>query len=460
MAKKITQKEAEERVKQKCLEKGYTCGEFVYIGNDKTFLPLTCDKNHFWNTTHYNNFMMKNKGLCPICLGRYKTTESFIQEAKQKRTDLNFDYSKTEYVDSKTKVCIIDPDYGEFWITPGNFLYGYGNKQRAIDRVHDKQRHGTEDFLIKVKEKNFNINYDFSKTEYVDSKTKLCIIDPEYGEFWITPHSFLNGNCHKERGKQKSRELFAFSTEEFIIKAKEKFPDIEYNYSKVIYKNNSTKIIIIDPDYGEFKVTPASFFNGSCHPIKRKEIRRKAKIKSSEQFINDCKNRFPDINYDYSKVDYKTARTKVTIIDPEYGEFNITPNKFLSGQKHPNHSITGYNQYSSGYFYINKIIYDNNIYYKFGISNNYEKRFKQYNTNYLESLKYKCFYHEDGSIIFNIESIIKKNKKIKRKALPKNIFNDGYTETIHESNLNDILDIIKKYSLIEVPIYVDNEKSI
>ena len=35
-------------------------------------------------------------------------------------------YDKVEYIDNKTKVCIICPEHGEFWQTPGDHLKGRG----------------------------------------------------------------------------------------------------------------------------------------------------------------------------------------------------------------------------------------------------------------------------------------------------------------------------------------------
>ena len=33
--------------------------------------------------------------------------------------------------------------------------------------------------------------YDYSKVEYKGKDVKVCIICPEHGEFWQTPHSHL-----------------------------------------------------------------------------------------------------------------------------------------------------------------------------------------------------------------------------------------------------------------------------
>ena len=42
------------------------------------------------------------------------TTEEFIAKAKAVHGD-RYDYSKVKYVDSKTKICIICKEHGEFW---------------------------------------------------------------------------------------------------------------------------------------------------------------------------------------------------------------------------------------------------------------------------------------------------------------------------------------------------------
>ena len=46
-----------------------------------------------------------------------KTTKQFIEDAKQIHGD-TYDYSNVEYINAKTKVCIICPKHGEFWQTP------------------------------------------------------------------------------------------------------------------------------------------------------------------------------------------------------------------------------------------------------------------------------------------------------------------------------------------------------
>lgn len=53
------------------------------------------------------------------------TTETFIRRAKEVHGD-KYDYSKVEYANTNTKVCIICPIHGEFWQRASTHLEGRG----------------------------------------------------------------------------------------------------------------------------------------------------------------------------------------------------------------------------------------------------------------------------------------------------------------------------------------------
>jgi hypothetical protein len=125
-----------------------------------------------------------------------KTKEEFIQEATEKHEG-KYDYSKVVYVNTRTKVCIKCPEHGEFWQSPHNHLTGSGCPTCGIE----KQTSDKEDFIKKSREKHGE-NYDYSKVEYVGSFKKVCIICPEHGEFWKAPNQHLKGQgCQKCSGK-------------------------------------------------------------------------------------------------------------------------------------------------------------------------------------------------------------------------------------------------------------------
>ena len=52
----------------------------------------------------------------------YIATERFIEKARKIHGD-RYDYSKVDYVNNHTKVCIICPIHGEFWQTPSNHIH-------------------------------------------------------------------------------------------------------------------------------------------------------------------------------------------------------------------------------------------------------------------------------------------------------------------------------------------------
>lgn len=67
------------------------------------------------------------------------TQEEFIYRAREIHDD-KYDYSKVEYVNSSTKVCIICPIHGEFWQNSSHHLKGHGCKKCRDDksRINNK----------------------------------------------------------------------------------------------------------------------------------------------------------------------------------------------------------------------------------------------------------------------------------------------------------------------------------
>ena len=189
-----------------------------------------------------------------------------------------------------------------------------------------------EEFIKKANEVHDG-KYDYSKVKYVNNKTKVCIICPEHGEFWQTPHNHLRGNgcskCANEANGDKIRKRQTLKNEEFIKRANEKH-DNKYDYTKVEYEGANTKVCIICKEHGEFWQLPYVHTRGSgcpkCGQIATAERCRLSK----EDFIKKSRKVHGD-KYDYSKVDYVNAQTKVCIICPKHGEFWQTPSSHTRG---------------------------------------------------------------------------------------------------------------------------------
>lgn len=123
------------------------------------------------------------------------------------------------------------------------------------------------------------------------------------------------------------------TTEEFIEKARKIHGD-KYDYSKVEYKSATEKVIIICPIHGEFLQDPSNHLQRKGRTKCARERNHNARVKTTEEFINQATNIHGN-KYDYYKVIYRDAHSKVSIICPEYGIFLQTPNNHLNGNSCP-----------------------------------------------------------------------------------------------------------------------------
>lgn len=145
---------------------------------------------------------------------------------------------------------------------------------------------------------NFKYNYD--KSIYINKQTKVIVTCPEHGDFEVTPgaHYILKSGCPEcakiSRSKTKSKGL-----EKFIKQANLKWNSF-YNYSKVNYINNYTKVEIICPIHGSFFKDPRSHIDpqryGGCQSCSKERLskiiskvqQQKPKGTNREAFIDYC----------------------------------------------------------------------------------------------------------------------------------------------------------------------------
>ena len=94
-----------------------------------------CRKNEVHRFTQIINIIAGGGG-CPKCYGRRKTTDEWIEEAKDKHGN-KYDYSKVSYVNTNNDVIIICKKCGgEFPQNPSNHRSGYGCPFCAKQRPH------------------------------------------------------------------------------------------------------------------------------------------------------------------------------------------------------------------------------------------------------------------------------------------------------------------------------------
>lgn len=184
----------------------------------------------------------------------------------------------------------------------------------------------TNEEFIKKSSIKHNWKYDYSKTVYTKAKEKVCIICPIHGEFWQKADKHMNEGC----GCPKCSKTVQYTTETFINKAKEIHGE-KYDYSKVNYINNHTKVCIIDKDAGEFWQLPSNHLKGcGCYINHGKRVWDTRGRITSEDFIKRARKIHGDM-YDYNLVKYKSMHDKVKIICKKCGNvFLQTPNNHIN----------------------------------------------------------------------------------------------------------------------------------
>ena len=170
--------------------------------------------------------------------------------------------------------------------------------------------------MIKDIAKDYQRRSDFQKEYSAASK-------------WAREHGIFDDiTSHMQKSKTGKS-----NTDDFIQKLKQIHGD-KYNYDKVDYKGSTTDVTLVCPKHGEFNQKPNKLLGGrgcqKCGLQRLSDINRK-----TDSVFVDQANIVHDGKYDYSKVDYETARQKVIITCPIHGDFLQTPDHHLKGQGCP-----------------------------------------------------------------------------------------------------------------------------
>jgi len=185
-------------------------------------------------------------------LSQNKKTELFISKANNIHKN-RYDYSKVDYINAKTKITIICRQHGEFQQTPSNHLSRF-NCQKCANNL----KLNTTIFIEKAKQIHGD-KYDYTKVNYINSNAQIIIICKVHGEFSQIPDFHINRKC----GCPKCSNNVKSHLLEFIEKSK-KIHNNKYDYSKIIYINNYTNVIITCKIHGEFMQTPDIHINQKC----------------------------------------------------------------------------------------------------------------------------------------------------------------------------------------------------
>nr|WBF70294.1 F-box and FNIP repeat-containing [Megavirus caiporensis] len=242
----------------------------VIIEEDTIFIDVKCKtcenifnvriKNHIKNRTgcrRCNTLRTKEK--------KRMSTEEFVELAKQIHGD-KFDYSKAVFVRSDVPMEIICRKCG-------NSVF-HTRHRHLVEKCgcmcqRNSMKNSTEKFIEKSKLKHGPDTFDYSKTVYVNTSTKVIIICKSCG-FEMHQRYDVHLRC---KGCTRCNKNTKISTEEWIERARQFYGD-RYDYSQVIYVSMRQKVTIVCPKHGSFETIPGNFFNTkeSCVGCRKDKI--------------------------------------------------------------------------------------------------------------------------------------------------------------------------------------------
>ena len=260
------------------------------------------------------------------------TTLDFVSKAKAVHGD-RYDYSSTNYVNSKTKVTICCAEHGTFDQTPANHLTGFGCLRCGFKNAGQYHKKDTNSFIAEARAIHGE-KYDYSQTQYRGAREKLTIVCPRHGPFDQVAHVHLRGEfgaecerCSYETRGDRARMGFG----EFMRRSNLVHHNAyDYSAAEPIFVDSASKIPIFCAQHGVFDQTPGNHLAGQgcpkCGVAKTGDAMRKLNTTFIEEAAAVHSGK-----YDYSKTEYAGAFNSVNIICALDGEFTQTPTSHLAG---------------------------------------------------------------------------------------------------------------------------------
>lgn len=307
----------------------YDYSKSIYVGALKK-LSIICPKHGAFKQEASSHLRGKGCDKCRI-LGRRTTTLEFIEQATKMHNG-KYDYSKSIYTTSISKLLIICPKHGKFKQVASSHLRGIGCAKCGVCKRADESKKTTSEF-IKQATKIHGGYYDYSKSIYDGVIKSIIIVCPVHGQFKQKSGSHLMGQGCAKCGACKSAKARKKTTEEFIKQAT-KIHDGYYDYSKSVYGTALKKITIICPKHGEFRQDANGHLKGmGCRKCYADKLAISLSI-THDEFIEMATKAHKGI-YNYSKSVYVGCDKKVIIICPKHGEFKQTAMGHYNGQGCP-----------------------------------------------------------------------------------------------------------------------------
>ncbi|AWU98070.1 hypothetical protein [Azospirillum ramasamyi] len=195
---------------------------------------------------------------------------SFTGRAREIHGD-RYDYSKAVLRGALAKITIVCPKHGPFSQAPTHHLAGQGCRKCGHERVGAARNRAFAQTFIERAKLMHGDRFDYSETEYVDSRTPILVICNVHGATVQLPgeHLRINGygcrECGMEIHAARARQRAAEAGRTFVERAKAVHGD-RYDYRLVEYITSGEKITIICGKHGAFDQAANSHLNGRGCP--------------------------------------------------------------------------------------------------------------------------------------------------------------------------------------------------
>lgn len=239
----------------------------------------------------------------------------------------SLDFSKVEYKNNTTPICVICPIHGEQWVRPDVLFKSKKGCYECVKEYRAQMRRIPTDEIIRraTEVHKGYFTYDRESIDRAKSnKDHIIAICPKHGPIDVQIGSHLKGyGCRKCSGKEKK------TTESYIAEAKAVWGDL-YDYSPLEYRRIFDPIQFICPQHGLVEVRAFDHLRGHGCPKCGNERKSESKRISHCDYINRVSVVHSNY-YSYPHTKYKGMHYNIIVTCPIHGDFEIEAVYHLNG---------------------------------------------------------------------------------------------------------------------------------
>ena len=264
---------------------------------------------------------------------RKQTLDEFIDKYRRKFPEKRYDFSKSVYVNTHTKMLVTCDNGHEFDIRPCDLLNGYGCPVCGGTKKLTK-----DDFINKASFVHNNY-FSYEHCDFTTVSDYVTVTCPVHGDIRVLAHNHLYGanckKCQKEGITHKTTKLpkinkstRRLTNEEFKERVRSVWGDRYTFNERTNYEKANKRVIIVCPEHGEFSITPNHLLSGRGCPHCGRN-----KKKTREEIINEIKAAQPYADYDYQFVVYMGIHKNITLKCNKCGTvFSNSPSNLIKNK--------------------------------------------------------------------------------------------------------------------------------